>query len=539
MDRRIALVLEETENHDQAVKRFRSLCDMHRVPFGEAGNLRGFVTALKQNRHFAMAFWAMVGDLSARERGTLSDDEMLDVLVEGSSGLKISELPLAQKLATAELKNMLAGIDVDSDLLPEVTETSSAEEPDDLAEASPVVSTAELTPSLPTSRAAEDVPVTVETASSRAQTRLSIEDALRRLEETSRELRDQLAAIEQLKRESDLPQTQSPDESAISEEQPAIEEEILEPTPLRPAASDLRAPAVEPSPAPEPAIAPRRSPASKPRFEVEADEPVIFSPPPSSVLSHRGYVPRDLDDDPSIPVPLAEYAESNPRRVGVGTILVVLLLLLAAAAGFALHKGYGRDQLSHARAVFLTKLGFFGEELHDLASPSSSQPASKPQPTTPVAAQTQELQPSQASDSTHNQQAFAAGQQQTNRTAPQEQAPMPPSRSQGVSSNSSGQDLAEREAIRVPASVMEANLVSSRVPVYPEAARAMRIEGTVLVDAVISRTGAVNYARAISGDPRLRAAAEEAVMKWRYKPYLLNGTPVEAATQVRVTFRLP
>jgi TonB family protein len=97
----------------------------------------------------------------------------------------------------------------------------------------------------------------------------------------------------------------------------------------------------------------------------------------------------------------------------------------------------------------------------------------------------------------------------------------------------------EPDAVRVPAAVMEANLISSRVPVYPDAARAMEIEGTVVVEAVISRTGAVDYARAISGDSHLRAAAEEAVMKWRYKPYLLNGVPVEAATQVRVTFRLP
>lgn len=510
---------------------------MHRVPFGEAGNLRGFVTALKQDRHFAMDFWAMVGDLSARERGTLNDDEMLDVLVEGSSGLKISELPLAQKLAAAELKNMLAGIDVGSDLFPERTEPSAVE-PDDLAEGGPMVSSAEQPPSLPRSRPAEDVPVAAATASARAQTRLSIEDALRRLEETSRELRDQLAAIEQLKRESNLPQTQRTDESTISEEQPVIEEEIPEPTALQPAASDLRARSVGPSAAPEPVIAPRRSSPGKPRLEVEVDEPVIFAAPPSSILSHRGSVPRDLDDDPSIPVPLAEYAESNSRKVGVGTILVVLLLLLAAAAGFALHKGYGRDQLAHARAAFLTKIGLFGEELHDLASPSSSQPTSKPEATTLPAPQTQELQPSQASDSRHNQQAGAARPQQMNRTAPQPQAPTPPSQPQAVSPNSSEQDLAEREAIRVPASIMEANLVSSRVPVYPEAARAMRIEGTVMVNAVISRTGGVTYARAISGDPRLRGAAEDAVLKWRYKPYVLNGVAVEAATQVRVTFRL-
>jgi TonB family protein len=85
---------------------------------------------------------------------------------------------------------------------------------------------------------------------------------------------------------------------------------------------------------------------------------------------------------------------------------------------------------------------------------------------------------------------------------------------------------------------MEANLISSRVPVYPEAAKAMEIEGPVLLDVVISRTGAVDYARVIEGDSHLRAAAEEAVRKWRYKPYLINGRPVAAVTQVRIVFRL-
>jgi TonB family protein len=85
---------------------------------------------------------------------------------------------------------------------------------------------------------------------------------------------------------------------------------------------------------------------------------------------------------------------------------------------------------------------------------------------------------------------------------------------------------------------MEENLLVSRVPIYPDGARAMRLEGTVTVETVISESGAVRYARAVSGDPRLRAAAEEAVAKWRYKPYSLNGRAAEVVTNVRVSFRL-
>jgi TonB family protein len=86
---------------------------------------------------------------------------------------------------------------------------------------------------------------------------------------------------------------------------------------------------------------------------------------------------------------------------------------------------------------------------------------------------------------------------------------------------------------------MEANLITSRVPIYPEAAKAMEIEGTVVLEVTISSSGAVDFARAVSGDSHLRAAAEEAVLKWRYKPYILQGRAVEAATQVRVVFKLP
>jgi TonB family protein len=86
---------------------------------------------------------------------------------------------------------------------------------------------------------------------------------------------------------------------------------------------------------------------------------------------------------------------------------------------------------------------------------------------------------------------------------------------------------------------MEENLMVSRVPVYPMDARAMEIEGTVAVEAIISPSGTVELARAVNGDPHLYAAAEESVMRWRYKPYFINGRPMKVVTQVRVVFRLP
>jgi TonB family protein len=86
---------------------------------------------------------------------------------------------------------------------------------------------------------------------------------------------------------------------------------------------------------------------------------------------------------------------------------------------------------------------------------------------------------------------------------------------------------------------MAANLIASRVPAYPEAAKAQDIEGPVVMEVVVAASGAVKQVHVIDGDRHLRAAAEEAVLKRRYRPYLLNGSPVEVATIVRVDFRLP
>jgi len=75
-------------------------------------------------------------------------------------------------------------------------------------------------------------------------------------------------------------------------------------------------------------------------------------------------------------------------------------------------------------------------------------------------------------------------------------------------------------------------------PVYPPLARQARIQGTVVLHAVISKDGSIEGLTLISGHPMLAPAAIEAVKQWRYKPYLLNGEPVEVDTEVLVNFTL-
>ena len=86
--------------------------------------------------------------------------------------------------------------------------------------------------------------------------------------------------------------------------------------------------------------------------------------------------------------------------------------------------------------------------------------------------------------------------------------------------------------------MMEGNLIYRVQPVYPPLARAARIQGSVQLRAIISRTGTIENLQAISGPPMLVGAAIDAVRQWRYRPYLLNGDPVEVETQVTVNFSL-
>jgi protein TonB len=74
--------------------------------------------------------------------------------------------------------------------------------------------------------------------------------------------------------------------------------------------------------------------------------------------------------------------------------------------------------------------------------------------------------------------------------------------------------------------------------VYPALARQARVQGTVVLAALIAPDGRVRNLRVLSGHPLLTQAALEAVRHWRYEPTLLNGDPMEVDTTVQVIFRL-
>ena len=92
--------------------------------------------------------------------------------------------------------------------------------------------------------------------------------------------------------------------------------------------------------------------------------------------------------------------------------------------------------------------------------------------------------------------------------------------------------------IRVAARVVEANLIHDVTPQYPPEAGRARIEGTVVLLAVIGTDGSVKDVRVESGLPILAQAAIDAVKLWRYKPYMIDGEPVEVDSRITINFTL-
>ena len=105
----------------------------------------------------------------------------------------------------------------------------------------------------------------------------------------------------------------------------------------------------------------------------------------------------------------------------------------------------------------------------------------------------------------------------------------------------SGANPPVHEAVQkqhVSSGVMEGMLVHKVLPRYPAIAVETRLSGTVVLQATIAKSGAIENLRVVGGPPMLRQAALDAVAQWRYRPYLLNGQPVEVETTINVQFTL-
>lgn len=90
----------------------------------------------------------------------------------------------------------------------------------------------------------------------------------------------------------------------------------------------------------------------------------------------------------------------------------------------------------------------------------------------------------------------------------------------------------------VPAGVMAQRALKQPMPIYPPAAKKAKIQGAVLLDAVIGKEGKIEHLKAVSGPKELQQSSLDAVRQWIYKPYIVNGNPVEVQTTVSVIYSL-
>jgi TonB family protein len=91
--------------------------------------------------------------------------------------------------------------------------------------------------------------------------------------------------------------------------------------------------------------------------------------------------------------------------------------------------------------------------------------------------------------------------------------------------------------LHLPKDLKRGRLISQSMPVYPEAARRLRLDGTVVVQAIVGADGTIRQLRQVSGSHVLGQAALQALKKWRYEPSYMDGKPIEVNTTIVVNFK--
>lgn len=98
---------------------------------------------------------------------------------------------------------------------------------------------------------------------------------------------------------------------------------------------------------------------------------------------------------------------------------------------------------------------------------------------------------------------------------------------------------ASAQVVKLSQGVSEGLILKKVSPRYPAQALQMHVEGSVQMQATIGKDGSISNVKILSGDPLLAHSAQEAVKQWKYKPYYLDGEPVDIQTQITINFKLP
>jgi TonB family protein len=521
--------LQKPESFESYVRKFRVICVMHSVQVGSPADLPAFLQKLINDRHLAMDFWGFIGKLTDREGGELTDEQLLALVVEGVAN---SEVPPDNPNLTRtieDLRAMLAGVDVHGpgELDPEPFSKSEFPQP--------LIDRPQRAEARAETRAAHPPnPIPSHASSSHASATPpppiippQLDEALHRLEATNMELKHHLEEID--KRMSRLEPHLDPSVPPVLDSMHAKDANDRTPISRTPIpTTHVRKVHPEEKDLPLKPLKPLK-PSAQSRLVLEPAPPP--DPPPSD------YLPPSKQNEPRIPLDTYSQPQGFDR---VGSLLALILILAGASYAGYLYRAPLQKAINTQFQKIHEKI-FPAPAVQVAPSAAETTPAEPnpvPKPIQPEAVQPEKVQPEPVQRTpVHPAPSQSAPPAPQHAVIPPpkhtvEPAPSAPAPSDAIPSS----ELAG--AVRVSPSVMESLLYVSRVPAYPDGAKIQGVEGSVVMQAIISSNGTVKRVHIIQGDSRLRGAATEAVYKWRYHPYLINGRPVDVATTITVDFDL-
>lgn len=257
--------------------------------------------------------------------------------------------------------------------------------------------------------------------------------------------------------------------------------------------------------------------------------------------------------------------EKKPKRGGKGWLIAAMVLVLLGSGGYAawITQPAFRDFATSQYDMVKAKIDDYRGVPQTTAS-AKPQPAPAPvtAPTTPTPGQEIDINialptstssttdpstgatpaptaadPPQLSGAIADAKAQKSATVQSahqDATHPTNAALVPASLPPATTAKASSSDLLE-----VPEDFADDQVIHRVHPVYPKQARLRKVQGTVVLQAIVNKQGKVDSLQLVSGDAVLAAAAADAVKQWRYKPYMHNGDVTDFQTRVTVDFKLP
>jgi TonB family protein len=485
---------ETSQRFGNHISEFRSLLDTHQIPHGSPENLFEFKKILESNHQFRLDLLATVKSVVREEGDELLLTDMVSIVAASVAGPSFADTHIDISKPTNALMEFLLG----TGCWRQFGSPSSAGNQHANPPSGPPIRIEQprATPRFPSS----DNPIANKSPHDRNDLS-ELRQMLMRLEADSQKVKLQLDSIEQ----------------RISKIAP-LSEISLERAPSSPE------PILHPNSVDDPDIAPREVAQIFTEDLSKEDNPVFEQKSPTvdrAVFSH----PLDQSDEDDFPSPTFSYATEKGRSLVPVRVFLALLAVIAFSLLFAYSES-GRSLLAAGISRLKAVRAHFSSASVTAPQPSTETPRPPASLQPPAIAAPAPPSPTPPSTTANNI---------------VETPPSPAMASNEASSgdtSSTNPDLDTPSIKYVPANVMEAHLLSAPRPQYPHHARAGRTEGSVALQTTISKTGSIESLHVIKGPQALRGAAIDAVRRWRYRPYAVDGRPTKVVTTVYVHFTL-